>query len=259
MISALLNQLRGLFSRQKHIAMPDKLWGEVIQRHRFLHFLGDKELQRLRLLTQQFLRDKQFHGAHQLELTDFMMASIAAQACLPVFRLGLAAYSEWVGVIVYPGDFVVPRTLADEDGVVHEYDEEVMGEAWEQGPVIVSWQAPEQHDEMVNVVIHEFAHKLDMANGGADGWPPLPADIQPDEWADAFAEAYEHFCQQLDEDAPLLLDPYAAENPAEFFAVSAELFFASPFALKHTYPRVYTMMAALFGLDPTAHDSTRQR
>lgn len=230
--------------------LPDRLWQSLLARHHLFSFMNADEQQHLRALTQGFLDTKQFHGAQGLELTDFMMVSIAAQACLPVFRLGLDTYSDWVGVIVYPGDFVVPRELADEDGVIHQYDEEVMGEAWEHGPVIVSWQTPDHHHASTNVVIHEFAHKLDMSNGGADAWPPLPADIQPDDWAETFENAYEHFCQQVEDGLPLAMDPYAAENPAEFFAVSAEAFFESPRTFERAYPALYRLLSRLFGLNP---------
>ena len=120
---------------------------------------------------------KEFHGAQGLRLTDEMLLGIALQACLPILNKGLDAYRSWVGVIVYPGNFVIPRHEMDEDGVVHEYDDEVLGEVWEGGPVVLSWFPGHLAPDGVNVVIHEFAHKLDMENGGADGFPRLPAGM----------------------------------------------------------------------------------
>src|SRR5690606_37859499 len=149
----------------------ERLWQRVERRLPFLDFLPAADRQRLRDMAIEFLRNKQFHGAHGFAVTDEIMLGIALQACLPVLNIGLQAYRGWVGIVVYPGDFVIPRQVMDEDGVMHEYDDEVLGEAWEGGPVLVSWFDEDEAPEGVNVVIHEFAHKLDMENGGVDGFP----------------------------------------------------------------------------------------
>ena len=232
------------------VEIPDALWLKVCAQHPFLAYLTDSERARLRMLAAGFLAAKQFHGAQGLELDDRMMLSIAVQACLPVLRLGLAVYGDWVGVIVYPGDFVVPRQTVDEDGVVHEYDDEVLGEAWEQGPVIVSWRQDASRYAGPNVVIHEFAHKLDMSNGGADGLPPLADGMSRERWSKAFAEAYDDLCDRVDADEPTPIDPYGAEHPAEFFAVASEAFFETPVALQSAYPAVYEQLKLLYGADP---------
>ena len=125
------------------------------------------------------------HGAGGLELTDEIRLAIAVQAVLPVLNLGLDLYGGWVGIVVYPGEFRVRRQEPDEDGVVHEWDDELSGEAWPGGPVLLSWEdvtlgtaAPEDGGEPgYNVVIHEFAHKIDMLNGEADGYPAPHPDM----------------------------------------------------------------------------------
>ena len=169
-----------------------------------------------------------------------MIVAIAAQACLPVLNLSLDLYRGWVGVIVYPGEFVIRKTVEDEDGVVHEVEHDASGEAWEGGPVVLSWEDAQMTDgtDAYNVVIHEFAHKIDMLNGEADGHPPLlrrwhaPLDSQA--WADVFDHAYDHFCAQVDAvperrwarfERDSLIDPYAADHPSEFFAVCSEALF----------------------------------
>ena len=101
----------------------------------------------------------------------------------------------------------------------------------------------------MNVVIHEFAHKLDMLNGDVDGLPALPPDMQPAAWAAAFAPAYEDFCRRIDLGEHTAIDPYASESPAEFFAVSAEAFFLTPLRLQSDYPQVYSQLSMLFGVD----------
>lgn len=238
--------------RVDKVRVPDTLWDTVEQRLGFLSYLTPSDRVRLRSLAREFLAVKQFYGAHDLVLDDEMRLTIALQACLPILNIGLHAYADWVGVVVYPGDFVVPRSHMDEDGVVHEFDDEVLGEAWEQGPVIISWQEDAGLRDGVNVVIHEFAHKLDMANGQADGFPHLPAGMSRLDWAKAFEEAYAELCRQVDADEDTALDPYACEHPAEFFAVASEAFFETPATLRDGFPCVYEQLAKLFGLDPLA-------
>lgn len=250
MFDRLRNWLTG--RRIDKVQVPDTLWDKVEQRLSFLSYLTPADRVRLRALAREFLVVKQFYGAHDLVLDDEMMLTIALQACLPILNIGLHAYRDWVGVVIYPGDFVVPRSQMDEDGVVHEFDDEVLGEAWEQGPVIISWQGDAGRPAGANVVIHEFAHKLDMANGQADGFPHLPPGMSRSDWAKAFEEAYDELCRQVDADEETALDPYASEHPAEFFAVASESFFETPITLRQAFPVVYDQLAELYGLDPVA-------
>ena len=220
--------------------IEDALWREAT---RGLSFLPHSEkLKRLALL---FLAEKQFVGAHGLELTDAMRVSIAAQACLPILELGLDWYCGFTGIVVYPGDFRVRRTQADEHGVVHEWDDELAGEAMPGGPVVLSWDAA-ANDAQMNVVIHEFAHKLDMLNGEADGLPPLHREMDRAAWAHAFREAYEGFCDALERGKDTWLDPYAAEHPSEFFAVVSEAFFQHPAETRRRYPEVYEQLKLFY-------------
>jgi len=244
-----LKQWLGLGERQPRIA--EETWREVEATLPFLGFLEEADRLRLRAMATEFLAVKQFHGAQGLQLTDRMLLAIALQACLPVLNLGLQAYSGWVGIVVYPGDFVIPRKEMDADGVVHEYDDEVLGEAWEGGPVLLSWFEDEA-PEGVNVVIHEFAHKLDMENGGVDGLPRLRPGMSAQAWAEAFEPAYEQFCAQVDADEETLLDPYGAEHPGEFFAVATETFFEAPALLQEAFPEVYRQLGRYYRLDPAA-------
>lgn len=238
------------------VQVSDGQWQAAEARLPFLGHLAPEDRHRLRNMARQFLAEKEWTGAQGLQLTAPMQLSIALQACLPVLHLGLDRYRGWVGIVVYPGDFIIPRRLMDEAGVVHEYDDEVLGEAWEGGPVILSWfDRPEDLDG-VNVVIHEFAHKLDMENGEVDGLPRLPAGMSRRQWAAAFEPAYEDFCRRVDEaDArgeDTELDPYGAEHPAEFFAVMSEAFFETPTLLQAQYPAVYDQLRQFYRQDPAA-------
>jgi MtfA peptidase len=227
----------------------------VLARHRIEDALWPRQLaflpksEKLRDLTLLFLAEKQFTGTHGLEVTDRMRISIAAQACLPILELGLDWYSGWTGVVVYPGDFRVRRTEVDEAGVVHEWDDALAGEAMPGGPVVLSWDAA-AHDPHMNVVIHEFAHKLDMLDGVADGRPPLHANMDPRAWRKAFAEAYEGFCDALERSQDTWLDPYAAEHESEFFAVVSEAFFEDPRETRRRYPDVYDQLKLFYRQDP---------
>ena len=232
--------------------VPAVQWQRVERALPFLDHLPADDRVRLRELALEFLRRKEFHGAQGLALDDDMLLAIALQACLPILNIGLQAYDGWVGVVVYPGDFVIPRRTVDEAGVLHEYDDEVLGEAWEGGPVLIAWFGHEGGPPGVNVVIHEFAHKLDMENGGVDGLPRLRPGMSRQAWADAFAHAYEDFCAEVDRGADTEIDPYGAEHPGEFFAVVSEAFFETPGVLKRRFPAVHAQLCLFYGLDPGA-------
>ena len=226
--------------------IDDGLWERATRPLTFL-----PRSSKLRQLALLFLAEKQLVGAHELEVTDLMRVSIAAQACLPILELGLDWYAGWHGVVVYPGDFRVRRREIDEDGVVHEWEDDLAGEAMPGGPVVLSWDAA-AHDPAINVVIHEFAHKLDMLNGDADGVPPLHAGMDRRAWLAVFEEAYEGFCDAVERGKDTWLDPYAAEHPSEFFAVVSEAFFREPRETKRRYPAVYDQLARFYRQDPAA-------
>ena len=247
----LINWLRG---RQEATRIPEELWQQTLASQPFLERLSADEIARLKQLCEDFLAEKEFSSAGGLELTDAICVSIAVQGCLPILNLGLSCYRGWVGIVVYPGEFVVPRVIEDEFGVVHEFDDIASGEAWEGGPVLISWDDAQMAGSGYNVVIHEFAHKLDMLNGDADGLPPLPPGLTPQLWEETLLAAYDDFCQSVDEaeqrGEETRLDPYAAENPAEFFAVMSETFFEMPELLKEEYPELYALFCRLYRKDP---------
>ena len=180
----------------KNESLPDDLWQQAVARLRFLRGLTSSEVKRLRECVTLFLHAKQISGAHGLVVTGEIRVTIAAQACILILNLDLDYYDGWVEIIVYPGEFVRDYEYMDEDGVAHHAREPASGESWLGGPVIVSWEeaAAVEPDEGYNVVIHEFAHKLDMLNGDANGFPPLHADMSREAWSKAFSSAYVDFC-----------------------------------------------------------------
>jgi len=231
--------------------IDEALWRAVVSRLPFLRGLSADETRRLRELAILFLADKQISGARGFVPDDRVRLSIAVQACLPILGLGIGRYDGWREVIVYPGDFRVPITETDENGVVHEFHDERAGESWPGGPVVLSWDAAVHAPDM-NVVVHEFAHKLDMAGGAADGTPPLHAGMDRRAWREAFRAAYEGFCDAVDRGRETWLDPYAAEAPAEFFAVVSEAFFEAPNETRRRYPDVYEQLRQFYRQDPAA-------
>jgi len=173
-----------------------------------------------------------------------------------VLRLGLDAYSGFVGIVIHPDEVVARREVMDEDGVVHHYDETLTGEAMEGGPVMLSWHDVEAAGESAewgyNVVIHEFAHVLDMADGVPDGVPLLPDRTARDAWRRVIDAEYAAFCECVDAGDDTLLDPYGAEGVDEFFAVASEVFFVAPEEFRLEHPELYALLASYYRQDPAA-------
>jgi Mlc titration factor MtfA (ptsG expression regulator) len=234
-------------------AFDENLWLEILARYPFLQSLPDADRIRLRESVTLFLHDKSIHGAGGLEMRDEIRVSIAAQACILILNLTPDYYRGWVEVIVYPDEFVAGYEFIDEDGVAHVVHEPMSGESWLHGPVILSWADARQTGYAgYNVVIHEFAHKLDMLNGDANGFPPLHSDMSREAWSRAFVAAYEDFCARVERGEHSALDPYAAENPAEFFAVTSEAFFDAPQVVQSAYPEIYRELSFFYRQDPAA-------
>ncbi|MHA6495199.1 M90 family metallopeptidase [Pseudomonas borbori] len=246
--------------RQRILAqnpLDPALWAEVQQRLPIIDGLSDAELQRLGERAVLFLHAKHLTALPGVTLSDEARLMLAVQAELPLLNLAdLNWYQGFHEIVLYPDDFVSPQRHRDASGVVHEWDGEHSGEAWQQGPVILAWpgvQASGQWDGY-NLVIHELAHKLDMLNGDANGLPPLHRDMRIGDWASAMQSAYDQLNAELDAnpDAPGAIDPYAAEDPAEFFAVTSEYFFSAPDLLAEAFPQVYAQLKLFYRQDPLA-------
>ena len=237
--------------------VSDALWQAVLDRLPMLDGLSQPELDRLRDASVLFLADKHLTLLPGVSLDDADRLFFAAQAQLPLLHLDpLDWYQGFHELILYPDDFKSPQRHRDASGVEHAWDAEHSGEAWQQGPVILAWPGVLSGGgwEGYNLVIHELAHKLDMLNGDANGLPPLHADLSVTAWAEAMQQAYDHLNAQLDADpdAETAIDPYAAENPAEFFAVTSEYLFTAPDLLHQAYPEVYRQLVGFYRQDPLA-------
>jgi Mlc titration factor MtfA (ptsG expression regulator) len=222
---------------------------------------------RLDGLVISFLHEKEFVGCNGLEITDEIRATIAAQACLLLLgRPGL--YDELQSILVYPGTFWVEDEVHDDDGLVTQRRRELSGEAWDSQRIILSWQdiaeTARQPADGYNVVLHEFAHYLDAEGRGLAPSSPLPppggrgrADARVraavraiDAWHKDLVAEYEALCDAVDRGEATFLDPYAAEDEAEFFAVASEEFIECAAELREAHPRVYALLREFYGIDP---------
>lgn len=238
--------------------IPEALWQQTLAASPFLSARGD--VTRLRELASQFLAQKEFTGAGGFEITDEVAVSIAAQAVLPVLHLGLGWYDDFVGIVVHADEVVARRTVVDDTGIVHEYDEVLAGEAMEHGPVMLSWhdvaQAGVSAQAGYNVVIHEFIHKIDLRDGRPDGCPPLPSSGARRAWRETITREYEAFREKVIVaerfgGAPTWLDEYGATAVDEFFAVACEAYFVNRERFQAEFPRLVPLFDGFFGA-PTA-------
>lgn len=231
--------------------IPDALWDLSRERLRLLDRLDDDELLRLRSVVARFLGSRNLVGVQGLHLDDGMKVVIAAQASLPLLNLPFEWLGHWHDVVVYPGEFRVRRTHQDSDtDVVTEWDDELAGEAWESGPIILSWADIERDlaepFEGFNVVIHEIAHKIDMAGGASDGMPPMRDREARQRWREVMQSAFDELNQLLDEGLDTPIDAYAAEAPDEFFATVSEYWFSAPDKLAVALPDVHAEFSRFY-------------
>ena len=238
----------------RRAVIDEGLWRACVARYGFVSTLDPGAQARLRRWSTVFLAEKRFCAAPGLVLSDAMKIDVAVQACLLILELDLSAYDGWSEIVVYPDEFLVEHSWTDEAGVVHEDPQARAGEAWLGGPVVLSWAdvARGAEGDGVNVVIHEFAHKLDMANGTANGFPPLHRGMDRVAWSAAFSAAFADFRRRVARRECTAIDPYAAESPAEFFAVASEAFFEVPEAVRTAYPEVYEQLRQFYRQDPAA-------
>ncbi len=204
---------------------------------------------RLEGLVLSFLREKSFVGCNGLQITDEIRATIAAQACL--LLLGRAGhYDDLRSILVYPGAFWVEDEVHDDDGLVTRRRRELSGEAWDSQRIILSWEdvaeTAQQPADGYNVVLHEFAHYLDAEGRGlaAGGGGTLEA------WHAKLSAEFEALCDVVDRGEATFLDPYAAEDEVEFFAVASEEFIECSAELRTAHPALYHLLRDFYGTDP---------
>jgi Mlc titration factor MtfA (ptsG expression regulator) len=247
--------LARLWRRQRIGRRPfPAAWRDILRRRVPLarELPAAQQLQ-LKKHIQVLLSEVPFIGCAGLELSDEMRVTIAAQAAFLLLGRG-GSFGNLREVLVYPGHFVVPRSEAGAGGVVHEGRDVLAGQSWQRGQVIVAWDsvrdgAADPHDG-ANVVMHEFAHQLDQATGAANGAPYVGRGALQQAWARVMNQEFAALLGRLARAEPGLIDPYAATSPAEFFAVTTELFFERPDALAAERPALYEQLKRCYRLDP---------
>ena len=232
--------------------IAEPLWQAALRRCAPARRLGASDQAALRVLATLFLREKSIEPVQGLVLDEADRVLLATHACVPILELGMQWFDGWHSVIVYPDAFVPQRTRIDEAGVVHQSHAPMAGEAWDRGPVILSWADVLRAGQRPghNVVIHEMAHKLDLLNGVANGFPPLHRRMDPGEWTRVLSGAWEHLRSEHRQGMPIPIDPYGLESPAEFFAVASEQFFEAPAALREHLPQVYRQLERFYRQHP---------
>jgi Mlc titration factor MtfA (ptsG expression regulator) len=205
-------------------------------------------------LIQVFIAEKSFEGAGGLVMTDEIRVTIAAQACILLLGREPRFYPGLQAIVVYPRAYLADQARHRPDGVVDESPQARLGESWQQGVLVLSWDdvlrgARELHDGH-NVVFHEFAHQLDYESGGAEGVPLLEGRSMYRSWGRVMEREYESLIAKLERHVPTFLDSYGAMNPAEFFAVITEFFFEKPRGLRERHSELYGELKAFYHQDP---------
>lgn len=244
--------LHRLFTRPNP-PIDDAAWQHLRAHSPLLRtFLGD-EATRLRERADAFLRAKGIDAAGGAAVGDRERQLIALLAAIPILGLDIGWYDGWHAVIVYPDEFVARQEFEDDAGVVHEGERELIGESWDRGPMILSLRdvLDGASGELIgSVVIHECAHKLDQLNGSVNGFPPLHPGMSPSAWTAAWQQAYDDLLRRVDAGEETAIDPYAVEEPGEFFAVLSEYFFTEPLLVRDEYPAVYGQLRLFYRQDP---------
>jgi Mlc titration factor MtfA (ptsG expression regulator) len=240
----------GWLKRPPPVPLDPALWREVRDATPLLGRLDETRGATVQALTTIFLHQKTITPVAGLELDPASRMQLAALCCLPLLEFGVEGLRGWSQLLVYPDAFRVQRSHVDAAGVLHEYEDELIGESWDSGPLILSWADVQADmadpDAGFCVAIHEMAHKLDALDGAMDGTPPLPRPWQR-EWARDFQQEYDAFCRQVDAGEDTAIDPYASESPEEFFAVASEYHFSAPQVLREQLPQVAAHLQRFYG------------
>ena len=234
---------------------------KLLRQHMPLYERMPPELQqRLQGLVNVFLNDKSFFGSGGLEITDEMRLAVAGNACLLLLTREDPCFPGSGTILLYPDTIVSPQ-VHYEGAVVHEGQSARLGESWQRGPVILSWadvlRGVNNPDDGQNVVIHEFAHKLDEENAAMDGLPVLREHADYPEWARVMSEEFADLIKRVQHNRNKVLSGYGSTSPAEFFAVASEVFFEKGKRMQDRLPKLYAQLEQYYGVDPATWKQPR--
>ncbi len=254
--------LRWLAARRRRriLATPfPREWDGIIDRNVAIATrLDAASRSKLRELVQVFIAEKHWEGAGGLEMDDEVKVTIAAQACVLILERDAELYKDVGSIIVYPSTVRTqprPQSFFEQPRLMERHGAWIHGEAMLGGPVVLAWDAVLAGGNEItpgNVVFHELAHKLDMANGAVDGTPPLANRHERKRWGVVCSESYKRHRTAVEHGHPTLMDSYGALNEAEFFAVATETFFCRPAALALEHPQLYVALRDFYRTEPMA-------
>lgn len=224
--------------------------------------LSVDEQVRVRRYVPVFVAEKHWEGCGGFTITPEVQATIGAQVAILTLGYDDEFFDHVQTILVYPDTYVAKHQSADEHGIVFEGRSPREGEAWYRGPVVLSWADlladARRESDGGNLVLHEFAHQIDMLNGHrADGIPPLRSAAQFRRWSAVFRSAYEQLVADSEGGYDTFFDPYGATDPAEFFAVATEAFFEQPRGLQYHHAELYDLFREFYRQDPAGRDGAR--
>ena len=242
--------------RRELLAAPfPSEWREWInQDAAYYAALTAAERETLESVTRLLLAEKNWEGIGDIEVTQRMQVTVAAQAAVLVLERDYDDYAHVESILLYPAVYSTPQRTIEPGLVVTESLVPTEGTASAWGTVALDWPDTKagglRQAGGRNVVFHEFAHQLDMHDGTADGVPQLDSDAQRDEWSSVMSSEYQLLKVDLEAGHPSFLDAYAATNGAEFFAVATEYFFEQGPAMLHARPQLYHALQGYYRQDP---------
>jgi hypothetical protein len=246
--------------RQRILAEPVPSSWQEIMLDKFAPYASLSEKERGRLVDDMriFIAEKEWEGCGGLELTDEMRVTVAAHACRMILELDVDYFRQVQTILIYPAGFKTPQQLPLLPGLALEGGKsDVLGQSVHRGPVLLSWK--EVVDDLgnagegKNLIYHEFAHKLDMLNGEADGIPPIDDAGLVERWLEIMPAELKRLRRAAAAGRDTLLDSYGAENEVEFFAVASECFFQLPRDMRLKHPQLYAILSEFYRQDPAAH------
>jgi Mlc titration factor MtfA (ptsG expression regulator) len=243
--------------RRQRVSQPPlpSQWRAILeQRVAPYHQLQPEQRRSLQRRIQVFLAEKQFIGCNGLKVSEEMQVTIAAIASLLLLNDHSNYFPKLRTILLYPSSYWATETVSPDGLIVQERRVSRLGESWSRDQLVLAWDQVE-HDtrhwqDGQNVVLHEFAHQLDQAEGSANGVPYLPASITAADWSQVMTRTYQHLCQAVEHNRRHVINSYGATNPAEFFAVVTETFIENPQALQSSHPDLYTLFKHYYQLDP---------
>jgi len=237
-------------------------WRRIIEAQvPFLVWLPEHDQRELEGHIQVFLAEKNFEGCGGLAMTEEIKVCIAAQACLLLLHRHTGYYPSLRSVVVYPSTYFVQTSRHLGAGIIEESQQARLGEAWQEGTVVLAWDAVRKGASDLglgpNIVLHEFAHLLDFEDGRTDGAPLLDfgesraaRKSRYASWTRVFGEEFENLRVKVQRGEEAVLNAYGATNPAEFFAVTTETFFTCPHEMQKHHQELYDQLREFYRQDP---------